>query len=212
MRSDTPFKTIHDVTKATEPPKCGSTGTGSPSYFMVKLLNEAISAKFTVVTGYQGGQEIDLAVEKNEVVCRGFTVTTFFAREPFHTWRRKNFVRVLVQTGKKRDARLADVPTIIELMDEYKTPETTRKLATLALASGEFGRPIVATPGMPAERARMLRDAYTKTLKDPELLAEAKKKLLEIDPTGGQELEALAKDVLSANKELVDRLQQLLNK
>jgi hypothetical protein len=49
-------------------------------------------------------------------------------------------------------------------------------------------------------------------LKDPELLAEAKKKLLEIDPTGGQELEALAKDVLSANKELVDRLQQLLNK
>jgi len=68
MRSDTPFKTIHDVTKATEPPKCGSTGTGSPSYFMVKLLNEAISAKFTVVTGYQGGQEIDLAVEKNEVV------------------------------------------------------------------------------------------------------------------------------------------------
>ena len=212
MRSDTPFKTIHDVTKATEPPKCGSTGTGSPSYFMVKLLNEAIGAKFTVVTGYQGGQEIDLAVEKNEVVCRGFTVTTFFAREPFHTWRKKNFVRVLVQTGKKRDARLADVPTIIELMDEYKTPETTRKLATLALASGEFGRPIVATPGIPAERARMLRDAYAKTLKDPELLAEAKKKLLEIDPTGGQELEALAKDVLSANKELVDRLQQLLNK
>jgi len=97
-------------------------------------------------------------------------------------------------------------------MDEYKTPETTRKLATLALASGEFGRPIVATPGIPAERARMLRDAYAKTLKDPELLAEAKKKLLEIDPTGGQELEALARDVLSANKELVDRLQQLLNK
>ena len=179
---------------------------------MVKLLNEAIGARFTVVTGYQGGQEIDLAVEKNEVVCRGFTVTTFFAREPFHTWRKKNFVRVLVQTGKTRDARLADVPTIIELMDEYKTPETTRKLATLALASGEFGRPIVATPGIPAERVRILRDAYAKTLKDPELLAEAKKKLLEIDPTGGQELEALARDVLSVNKELVDRLQQLLNK
>ena len=48
MRTDTPFKTIHDVTKATEPPKCGSTGTGSPSYFLVKLLNEAIGTKFTV--------------------------------------------------------------------------------------------------------------------------------------------------------------------
>lgn len=139
-------------------------------------------------------------------------MTTFFVREPFYTWRKKNFVRVLVQTGKKRDARLANVPTIIELMQEYKTPETTRKLATLALASDEFCRPIVATPGIAAERARMLRDAYVKTLKDPELLAEAKKRLLEIDPTVGQELEAWAKDVLSANKGLVDRLQQLLNK
>ena len=103
MRADTPFKTIQDVTKASEPPKCGSTGTGSPSYYLIRLLNDAIGTKFNIVTGYQGGQEIDLAVEKNEVQCRAFTITTFFAREPFHTWRKKNFVRVLTQTGKKRD-------------------------------------------------------------------------------------------------------------
>ena len=212
MRSDTPFKTIHEVTKATEPPKCGSTGTASPSYFLVRLLNDAIGTKFTVVTGYQGGQEIDLAVEKGEVVCRGFTVTTFFAREPFHTWRKKNFVRVLLQTGKKRDARLADVPTINELMEEYRTPEATRRLAALALASGEFGRPIIATPGITPERIKILREAYSKTLKDPELLVEAKKKNLEIDPTGGEELESLAKEVLSASKELIERMEKLLGK
>ena len=212
MRSDTPFKTIHDVTKASEPPKCGSTGTGSPSYFLVRLLNEAIGTKFTVVTGYQGGQEIDLAVEKGEVACRGFTVTTFFAREPFHTWRKKNFVRVLVQTGKKRDARLADVPTVNELMEEYRTPEATRRLAALALASGEFGRPIIATPGIPPERVKILREAYSKSLKDPELLVEAKKKNLEIDPTGGEELESLAKEVLSASKDLIERMEKLLGK
>ncbi|HEX2228066.1 MAG TPA: tripartite tricarboxylate transporter substrate-binding protein, partial [Candidatus Binatia bacterium] len=62
MRSDTPFKTIHDVTKAAESPKCGSTGTGSPSYYLVRLMNEAIGTKFDIVTGYKGGQEIDLAV------------------------------------------------------------------------------------------------------------------------------------------------------
>jgi tripartite-type tricarboxylate transporter receptor subunit TctC len=212
MRTDTPFKTVHDVTKAAEPPKCGSTGTGSPSYFLVKLLNEAIGAKFTVVTGYQGGQEIDLAVERGEAVCRGFTVTTFFAREPFHTWRKKNFVRVLAQTGRKRDARLADVPTVNELMDEYKTPEATRKLAGLALASGEFGRPIIATPGIPAERAKILRDAFASTLKDPDLLAEAKKKLLEIDPTSGEELAALATEVIAADRDLIARLEKLLGK
>lgn len=209
MRSDTPFKTIHDVTKASVPPKCGSTGTGSPSYFLAKLLNEAIGTKFEIVTGYQGGQEIDLAVEKGEVVCRGFTVTTFFAREPFHTWRKKNFVRVLFQTGKKRDARLPDTPTVNELMDEYKTPEAIRRLSQLALATGEFGRPIMATPGTPADRVRILREAFAKTLKDPELLAEAAKKRLEIDPATGDELEALAKEVISVNKDTVERLRKL---
>jgi tripartite-type tricarboxylate transporter receptor subunit TctC len=210
MRTDTPFKTIHDVTKATEPPKCGSTGTGSPSYFLVKLLNEAIGTKFTVVTGYQGGQEIDLAVERGEAVCRGFTVTTFFAREPFHSWRKRGFVRVLVQTGRKRDPRLADVPTVNELLDEYKVAEPMRRLSALALASGDFGRPIVATPGIPAERVKILREAFAKTLRDPDLLAEAKKKNFEIDPTSGDDLESLAKDVMSAPQDAVERLSKLL--
>jgi tripartite-type tricarboxylate transporter receptor subunit TctC len=212
MRADTPFKTIQDVTKTSDPPKCGSTGTGSPSYYLIRLLNDAIGTKFNIVTGYQGGQEIDLAVEKNEVQCRAFTITTFFAREPFHTWRKKNFVRVLTQTGKKRDPRLAEVPTVHELMEEYKTPETMRGLASLMLASGDFGRPIIATPGIPSDRVKLLREAFAKTLRDPDLLDEAKKKRLEVDPMPGEDLEALAKEVLSANRDLIDRMEKLLGK
>lgn len=212
MRADTPYKTIHDVTRTSDPPKCGSTGTGSPSYYLVRLLNETIGTKMNIVAGYQGGQEIDLAVEKGEVQCRAFTVTTFFAREPFHTWRKKNFVRVLAQTGSKRDPRLAEVPTVQELLEEYKTPESTRRLATLMLASGEFGRPIIATPGIPSDRVKMLREGFSKTLRDPELLDEAKKKRLEVDPISGEDLEALAKEVLSANKDLIDRMQKILGK
>jgi tripartite-type tricarboxylate transporter receptor subunit TctC len=207
MRADTPFKTIQDVTKTSDPPKCGSTGTGSPSYYLIRLLNDAIGTKFNIVTGYQGGQEIDLAVEKNEVQCRAFTITTFFAREPFHTWRKKNFVRVLTQTGKKRDPRLTEVPTVHELMEEYKTPETS-----LMLASGDFGRPIIATPGIPSDRVKLLREAFAKTLRDPELLDEAKKKRLEVDPMPGEDLEALAKEVLSANRDLIERMEKLLGK
>jgi tripartite-type tricarboxylate transporter receptor subunit TctC len=210
MRADTPFKTIQDVTKTSDPPKCGSTGTGSPSYYLIRLLNDAIGTKFNIVTGYQGGQEIDLAVEKNEVQCRAFTITTFFAREPFHTWRKKNFVRVLTQTGKKRDPRLTEVPTVHELMEEYKTPESMRSLATLMLASGDFGRPIIATPGIPADRVKLLREAFGKTLRDPELLDEAQKKRLEVDPMPGEDLEALAKEVLAANKGLIERMEKLL--
>jgi tripartite-type tricarboxylate transporter receptor subunit TctC len=212
MRSDTPFKTIHDVTKAAEAPKCGSTGTGSPSYYLVKLMNEAIGTKFEVVTGYKGGQEIDLAVEKGEVQCRAFTVTTYFAREPFISWRKKNFVRVLFQTGKKRDSRLAEVPAVQELIEQYKTPDTTKQLANLVLASGEFGRPIISTPGVPADRLKILRDAFSKALADPALLADAKKRRLEIDPTAAEELESLAKEVLSTSRETVERMKKLLSK
>jgi tripartite-type tricarboxylate transporter receptor subunit TctC len=212
MRSDTPFKTIHEVTKANESPKCGSTGTGSPSYYLVKLMNETIGTKFEIVTGYKGGQEIDLAVEKGEVDCRAFTVTTYFAREPFISWRKRNFVRVLFQTGKTRDARLPEVPTVQELIDQYKTPEGSKRMAALVLASGEFGRPIIATPGIPADRVKMLREAFSKTLSDPGLLADSKKRRLDIDPTSAEDLESLAKEVFTANRELIERLKTLLSK
>jgi tripartite-type tricarboxylate transporter receptor subunit TctC len=97
-----------------------------------------------------------------------------------------------------------------ELLDEYKAAEPMRRLSALALASGDFGRPIVATPGIPAERVKILQDAFAKTLKDPDLLAEAKKKNLEIDPISGEDLENLAKDVMSAPPDAVERLSKLL--
>jgi tripartite-type tricarboxylate transporter receptor subunit TctC len=177
----------------------------------VKLLNESIGTKFDMVTGYKGGQEIDLAVEKGEVDCRAFTVTTYFAREPFISWRKKNFVRVLFQTGKKRDARLPEVPTVQELIDEYKTPEPTKRMASLVLASGEFGRPIISTPGVPADRIKTLREAFSKTLSDPALLAEAKKRRLDIDPTSAEELAALAKEVFTTDREIIERMKKLLS-
>ncbi|MBI4490682.1 MAG: tripartite tricarboxylate transporter substrate binding protein [Deltaproteobacteria bacterium] len=212
MRADMPYKNIQDVKKASDPPKCGSTGTGSPSYYVVRLLNEATGTKFNIVAGYRGGQEIDLAVERGEVQCRSFTITSFFAREPFHTWRKKGFVRVLAQTGKKRDPRLPEVPTVYELMDEYKTPESTRRLAAVVLASGDFGRPIVATPGIPSDRVKILREAFSKAVSDPELLAEAKKKQLEVDPTTGEELEVLAKEVIAQPLEVIERMRNVLGK
>ena len=88
MRTDAPFKTMEDVRSAKEPPKCGATGTGTTGFMVPRLLEETIGAKFTVITGYKGGNEVDLAVERGEVQCRAFSVTAFFAREPFHTWRK----------------------------------------------------------------------------------------------------------------------------
>jgi tripartite-type tricarboxylate transporter receptor subunit TctC len=210
MRADTPYKTIEDVRAASTPPKCGATGVTSTGYYLPKLLEEAIGTKFEIVSGYQAGQDIDLAVERGEVQCRAFTITAYFAREPFISWRKRGFVRVLFQTGLKRDARVKDAPTIYELMDKYKTPDNVRRLAKVVLASGDFGRPIVAPPGVPADRVKMLREAFNKSVNDPALLAEAEKRQLEMDPGTGEELESLAKDVMSAPPDAVERMKKLL--
>ena len=210
MRADTPYKTMEDVRNASEPPKCGSTGTGVSAYYLPKLLEEVIGTKFNIVLGYQAGADIDLAVERGEVQCRAFTITAFFAREPFTTWRKKGFVRVLLQTGKKRDDRLPDVPTIYQFMDKYKTPEAGRRLATVVLAGGDIGRPIVAPPGLPAEKQTILREAFTKSVQDPQFLEEAKKRRLEMDPANGEELEQLAKEVIDQPPEVVERMKKLL--
>jgi tripartite-type tricarboxylate transporter receptor subunit TctC len=210
MRTDAPYKTIQDVRKASEPPKCGATGTGTSGHYIPRMLEEALGTKFTIVTGYAGGNEIDLATERNEVVCRSFTTAAYFAREPYHTWRKKGFVRILMQTGEKKDPRLPDTPLLGDLMNEFKTPELGRRVVTVMLGSGELGRPIVTTPGLPADRVKILRDAFMKSMNDPALRADATKNRLEITPVSGDELTKIAKDVIEQPPEVVERIKKIL--
>ncbi|HZA57303.1 MAG TPA: tripartite tricarboxylate transporter substrate-binding protein [Candidatus Udaeobacter sp.] len=212
MRSDAPFKTITDVKNAKEPPKCGSTGTVSSDFILARLLEETLPPlKINTVLGYPGGSEIDLAVEKGEVMCRGMTASPFFGREPFLSWQKKNFVRVLLFTGDKRDERIPDVPTIGEIFDKEKVPENSRRVADVILAAESFGRPIFATPGTPADRIKLLRNAFEQALKDPELIAEAKKGRMDIDPTTGESLEKLANRILAQPPEVIARVKKILS-
>jgi tripartite-type tricarboxylate transporter receptor subunit TctC len=210
MKTDTPYKTIEDVRRAKQPPKCSATGSGTSGHFVPKLLDEALAAKFTLVMGYRGGAEQDLAFERGEVVCRSISIPTFFAREPFLTWRKSNLVRILMQTGRKRDPKMPDVPTIHELMNEYKTPASTRALVTAILASGDLGRPFIVPPGVPAERLKILRDAFRKTMADPAFLADVKARKLEVEPEFGEDLEIIAKEAVSQPRDIVERMKKLL--
>lgn len=210
IRSDAPFKSMDELRKSGPAPKCGATGTTSTAYYLPKLFEEVLGTKFEIVTGYPAGVDIDLAVERGEVQCRAFTLTSYFAREPFISWGKKNFVRVLLQTGTRRDARLPDVPTIYELMDRYKTPEAGRRLATALLAAGEFGRPLAMAPGVLPERLKVLRDAFDRAIRDPQLLEDAKKRKLEIDSTPSGDLAKLAKEVMAATPEVAEKVRLML--
>ena len=211
MRADLPYKSLADVRRANASPKCGSTGVGTSESYIPKLLEETLGTKFTVVAGYQGGGDIDLAVERGELQCRALTVQAFHSREPYHSWRKNNFTRIVMQTGRARDPRLPDTPTLAELMDEHNTSAAARRLVPVVLASGDFGRPIIAPPGLAPDKVKILRDAFMKTMNDPELLAEAKKKSLSITPTRGEELEASAKSVVVQSPEMLQRLKTLMN-
>ena len=130
-------------------------------YFLPKLLEETIGAKFTIVAGYQGGAEIELAVERGEVQCRAISIPVYFGREPFLAWQKKGLARILIQTGKKKDARLRDAPTLYELMDQYKTAGPLRRLADVMLSAGSFGLwPAMTSPNTPDEYVKTLRAAF----------------------------------------------------
>ncbi|HEY7714706.1 MAG TPA: tripartite tricarboxylate transporter substrate-binding protein [Candidatus Binatia bacterium] len=211
MRSDAPYKTIEDIQKAKTPPKCGSTGTAGTDYILARLIEETLDAKIESVLGYPGGSEIDLAVEKGEVVCRGLTAAPYFGREPFISWRKRNFVNVLIYGGVKRDPRIPDTPTIYEIFDQQKTPEESRRVADVILRGGDFGRPWVMPPNTPPEAVKTMRAAYAKAMKDPALLDEAKRGKMEVEYVPGEELEKLAQKMLSQPPGVVARVKKLLS-
>jgi tripartite-type tricarboxylate transporter receptor subunit TctC len=210
MRSDAPYKSVEDIQKASTPPKCGSTGTAGTDYILARLLEETLGAKIESVMGYPGGSEIDLAVEKGEVQCRGLTAAPFFGREPFISWRKRNFVNVLLYGGVKRDPRIPDTPTIYEIFDKQNTPDENRRVAEVILRGGDFGRPWVMPPNTPAEIVNSMRAAYTKAMADPALVDEAKKSKLEVEYVPGEELQKLAEKMLSQPTAVVARVKKLL--
>ena len=140
IRADTPYKTLEDMRKAAEPPKCGATGVGTASFYWPRLLEEMFGFKLNLVPGYQGSSDVNLAIEKGEMHCWGGTLQAFFGSEPGRTWAKTGFVRVLTHGGRKRHPQLPDAPTVWELMDKHNIGERTRQLAKVLLSPDEMGR------------------------------------------------------------------------
>ncbi|MDP2606248.1 MAG: tripartite tricarboxylate transporter substrate-binding protein, partial [Deltaproteobacteria bacterium] len=128
------------------------------------------------------------------------------------SWRKKGFVRLLVQTAKKRDPRAPDVPTIHELMDKHQTPEINRRVVEALLGATEFGSPLFVHPETPAEQVRILREAHVKAMKDPELVAEAEKGKMDMDTSTGEELDAITQKIMDQPEEIIVRIKKIMGK
>ena len=209
MRADTPYRSIEDIQKAAQPPRCGTTGTGATGHYFPKFLEEALGAKIQIVLGYPGNRDVEVAIERGEVHCYAITKEAFL-REPGRSWLKKGFVRALVQGAQKRDPLFPDTPTIYELMDKHKTRETLKRFASVLLSPGAIGRPIVAPPNTPADRIKILRDGFAKMIADPDFLAEAKKREWDVEYISGEDLESTAKKAVNQTPDTIARLKKIL--
>jgi tripartite-type tricarboxylate transporter receptor subunit TctC len=183
----------------------GATSPTGMNYVYPKLANELLGTKFKIVSGYPGGTPIVLALERGEVEGRGSNPwSEWKATKP--DWVREGKIIALMQMSLFKHPDLPEVPLMIDLAPN----ETVRSIFELVSITGEIGRPFVTAPGVPAERVAALRDAFKKTMEDPEFLADAAKSHIDIHPIHAQEMEQLVLRVLSSSKSAVDLLKSAL--
>ncbi len=143
-------------------------GTAGEVYGAV--MNALVGTKFKVVTGYPGGNEVNLAMERGEIHGRASNSwASWKSTRP--DWVRDKKLIVLVQVALKRDPELADVPTLIDLVNN----ERDKTFMAFLSAETAVARALVAPPDVPADRLNALRRAFDKTVRDPQFLAEAAK-------------------------------------
>jgi tripartite-type tricarboxylate transporter receptor subunit TctC len=181
----------------------GASGRGAITFTFPTAMNEFLGTKFKIVTGYEGGNAINLAMERGEVQARNNTWSSWKVTKA--DWLRDKKIVIIAQAGPKAKD-LPGVPSLTELARS----EDDRKILELIVSGTEFGRPLATTSGVPAERVKALRDAFMATMKDAEFLAEANKLNIEVDPVSGEHMQQLATKLMATPKNLAARAKAIV--
>src|SRR6266446_8415556 len=164
----------------------GGTGAAADTDQFPRIINGVLGTRMKIVTGYPGGNDVNLALERGEVDGRcGWSWSS--VKSTRKTWITGKKITVLMQLSLKKHPDLPDVPLITELARN----DEQRAILKLIFARQALGRPYLAPPGIPADRLEALRKAFMDTMKDKEFLAEADKAQLEITPVDGATLQKL---------------------
>jgi tripartite-type tricarboxylate transporter receptor subunit TctC len=182
----------------------GTTGVGIGAYYYPKALNALLGMKFKIVSGFPSSSDVLLAMERGEVDGFFASIDSTIALRP--TWISDKTITVLFQDGQAPSPLIKDVPYIA---DQAKTADERAAIEFLYAGQG-LSRPFIAPPGVPPDRAKMLQDAFMATMKDPDLIAEAKRQKLPVDPKSGEQLAALIKKIYATPKPIVDRVAELI--
>ena len=185
--------------------KFGGIGPGAGSDDIPKILAATINLPAQVVTGYKGTADTRLAFNNGEIHA-----TSNAWESTKSTWRNEldsGMLRVVLQATLKSHPELKNIPVAYELA---KTEEAKILMATVLRANSPTVRPFMAPPATPNDRVEILRKAFMATWKDPELLAEAKKSRLDIEPADGAELEQTVREIFKLEPALINKLKEIL--
>jgi tripartite-type tricarboxylate transporter receptor subunit TctC len=180
-------------------------GSGSDPDMFSTMLKNLMGVKLKLVSGYPGGPEMNLAMERGEVDGRcGWSWSSIKITKS--DWLAEKKVNLLLQMSLQKSRDLPDVPLIMDLASN----ERERQILKLILGRQQMGWPFIAPPDIPADRAQALRKAFDDTMKDAEFSAEAKSRLLDVNPMSGGEIEKLIgelyqtpPDVIAATKAVI---------
>jgi tripartite-type tricarboxylate transporter receptor subunit TctC len=183
----------------------GGTGASADTDQFPRVTNGVLGTKFKVITGYPGGNDIGLAMERGEVMGRcGWSYSSVKTTHP--DWLRDKKVNLLVQLALNKHPELPDVPLIVDLAknDEQK------QILKIIFARQVMGRPFLAPPNVPQDRVAALRKAFMDTMNDKDFIAEAEKAQLEITPVSGDELQKLVQDLYATPPQIAQKAGELL--
>jgi tripartite-type tricarboxylate transporter receptor subunit TctC len=185
----------------------GGNGSGSDPDVFALLLKNVFGARIKLVTGYPGGNDIGLAMERGEVSGRcGWSWGSLKSRNA--AWLKDKKVTLLAQFALARHEDLPDIPLI---MDFAKTEEQ-QQIMRLAMARQVMGRPFLAPPGIPEDRRNALRQAFDQTMKDPEFLAETKQADMQVDPVTGKTIDELLAALYRTPREVIQKAAAAMEK
>jgi tripartite-type tricarboxylate transporter receptor subunit TctC len=189
----------------TRPLIVGGTSASADTDQFPRITNGVLGTKMRVITGYPGGNEVGLAMERGEVQGRcGWSWSS--VKSTHKKWLDEKRFSILVRLALQKHPDLPDVPLIVDLA---KTDEQ-RKILELIFARQVMGRPFLAPPGVPRERTEALRKAFMDTMNDKEFLADAEKAQIEINPVPGDQLEKLIQNIFASPPEIAKKAGALL--
>ena len=177
----------------------GATGAPADSNIFPKLLNAVLGTRFKTVLGYPDSAAIGVAMERREIdgYC-SFTWSAIKSARP--QWVAQKEINVLLQLSLSKHPELPDVPLVMDLASD----EASREMFALAFGTQKMGRPVIAPPGLAADRVEALRQAFDATMADPEFLEDARRSILDVDgPIPGTEVDAILRRIYATSKDVV---------